>query len=266
MSKRVKRLSIAIAILCVLSMNIGCSSKNNETEKTDANQPTEENNAESLIATTNAKGIVEYAFEKPIIDGEIDECWDNIGRLFTDNNYREYNLNPSRRMSKGSVSLMWDEDNLYLLGVVEDVDIVEKDMISFWISETYIKPDEENLIAYSDNPSEGMYFILTNPNGLNPIYTDGEGKPIDFPKTIEGYECKATVTGQKYVVEIKMPIQSDIEWESGHLMGFDVSVDTYFSGEDKRGEDQKGSMYCNWNGEGAYWSYANCLGSLVLVK
>lgn len=259
---------VLIAVLLVsMCFSFGCTNSNDDV-KTEI-QINEEKN-EIIEETSSIKAEITYATQKPIIDGERDECWDNADKLYTEGHILQINASDDVIQNKGYVSLLWDENNLYLLGVVDDVDITKYDRINFWIAETYIEPNE--VVPYTSDPSVGNYYSIVTPHNEQLLYESTEGKPVDFINDIKGYECKTTrligETGDHvgYIVEMKIPKQSYADWKEGHLLGFDVSIDTYFSGETTRATYNDESMYCYWNGAGKYWEYASALGCLRFVK
>lgn len=268
MKKLIKKLSLLMSIICIICFCLGCGNdgkaENREDDKINSSQ--EEDTSDDGDETVPTRAGAMYAEVQPVIDGEIDDCWANTSKLYTDGNYVK-----GSKQSHGYVSVMWDENNLYFLGVVDDVDITEKDCIAFWISETYhtsaISSDNgvnSTVLPYSSNLSDGMYFSIVNPYGTQFVYTDGEGEPVnDFDTRVIGYECKTSQFDgdtKGYIVEMKIPKQSDAVYTEGHFMGFDVSIDTYFSNKEKR------DSYCNWSGIGQYWNYASDLGRLPLLK
>ena len=65
---------------------------------------------------------------------------------------------------------------------------------------------------------------------------------------------------------MKIPKQRPIEWSEGHFLGFDVSIDTHYTGDIGRAIYNGHELYCNWNGVGAYWEDARQLGKLRFCK
>ena len=203
---------------------------------------------------------VVYANEKPVIDGQIDESWEKASKLYTDNEYSSTILAGRRPESHGYVSIMWDEEYLYFLAVVTDIDVCNGDVVNLWLSETYIEAEQE--IGFSTFES-GKYYMLINPDG-------GFEEYYKYNSTVYDYEgrCQAVATKtvnlagmtMGYVVEVRMKKQTTGEYAEGHAIGFDVSIDTWFTGETERYE------YCNWMGKGSYWRDAAGLGKLILKK
>lgn len=212
-------------------------------------------------------GVI-YATEKPVIDGTIDASWEKAAKLYANQHLIEI-PGEGKFQNTGYVSLMWDEQYLYLLGVVEDGDVSEEDRINFWISESFKGDLGENAYApYSSDLSYGMYYSIVNPYGKQFLYYSDKGRPVDF-SGVGGYICRTGTLNEDrggYIVEIMIPKQSSAEWKAGHLLGFDVSIDTYYTGETERAIYNNQELYCYWNGAGAYWSDASKLGSLMLLK
>ena len=203
---------------------------------------------------------VVYATQKPVIDGQIDDDWANASKLYTDNRYIS-GTGALQPQSHGYVSIMWDEEYLYFLAVVTDRDVCEMDCVNLWIAETYIESDQS--IAYTPALSDGRYYVVSNPDG---VYKPCEEYWNDKNYYGGSYEIatnkisNAVGMATGYVVEVKMKKQTAGEYEQGHAIGFDVSIDTWFTGETERYD------YCNWMGVGHYWSDAAGLGKLILKK
>ncbi len=270
MNRFMKKLGLVMLVLCIICFSFGCGkgSEEEESSKDDKTNSKQEENIADNEDEEEEEAIPErvgamYAAVQPVIDGEIDDCWASASKLYTDGEYVK-----GSKQSHGYVSVMWDENNLYFLGVVDDVDITERDLINFWISETYCSAAvseassvNSSNIPYSNNPSDGMYYVLVNPYAtqVSHMYQNG----INFDTDVSGFECKSTqFDGETkgYIVEVKIPRQSDTLYTEGHFMGFDVSIDTYFSNHTER------QSYCYWNGAGKYWTYATALGRLPFLK
>lgn len=225
---------------------------------------------EAEVEENSNPNVATYTNDKPNIDGKIDECWSKVRKLQVNNHYLQIE-DSKKAQNTGYVSVMWDEQNLYLLGVVQDADVTKLDRINFWISETFIESSEGFKYPFSANPKYGMYYTCINPDGELFLYSSTEGRPVDFSK-IEGYQCKGSTSEDGYIVEVLIPKQSDAIWKEGHVLGFDVSIDTYYTGETLRGKwptEEDGEyheLYCNWNGAGAYWEDASQLGKLEFIK
>lgn len=223
------------------------------------NQYTVENVSQKVkISATYSPGVV-YAStqKKPVIDGRIDEneIWNNAVKFYAENSY------PNDNQTGGYYSLAWDEDNLYLLAVVEDTDITTYDQVNFWIAETYIEKTEEDIgIRYSNNPTAGTYYTVVTSDGVNRSAAYNNG--IDFD-IVEGFEFAALIDDSLnfYTVEIKIPKQSTTTYEAGHSIGFDGSIDFYST---RSGSTR--DSYRNIFGYGWYWEFASHLEELKLIK
>lgn len=218
---------------------------------------------------------ITYADKKPKIDGEIDECWENVSKQNIERTPEYEGVHEASKpqgISTGYIKLMWDEDNLYLLSEINDVDVTPYDRLNLWFSETYLENtckstasdylSQNGGISYSSKVSDGKYYSIVNPYGQqllceNP--TTGV-KPIDFANKVKGYECKCTVTDTGYIVEMKIPKQSEAVYEEGHAIGLDVSIDTYYTGQEER------HSYACLYGKGKYWTYADHLEMAPLIK
>ena len=190
-----------------------------------------------------------YAVTAPVIDGEIDEIWNNSERIWTYGKYEE-----GKNMAYGYVKILWDEGHLYFLAVVTDPtlanlrDINPANGVNFWGSETNCKEGD------FQNPGDWHYF--SNQAGRFYYYTGNtavEEKGICAAKIAED--------GAQYIVELQMPVLTEgLTLEEGHFIGFEVSIDDDMIGNNKR------DVYVNWKGEGAYWSDVGALQNVLLTK
>ncbi|MBQ9717934.1 MAG: hypothetical protein IJV76_08075, partial [Clostridia bacterium] len=201
----------------------------------------------SGLPATEYDSIANYAGIKPVIDGKIDAIWDATAA--------QESTWPGDRDGEGIsgyTKILWDEDNLYFLGVVNDPTTLQEanptttDSIDFWVSETY--SDE---MGY---PLEGDYQLA-----LSPYNTYGGNKAPDLVN-----ETGAVINGDgTYVVEFSIPWQTQgLTPAAGHVFGYNASFNNDLEGDGAR---DSWTSWVEWTNM-PYWSDTMWLGHVELVK
>ncbi len=199
------------------------------------------------LPSTEYDSIANYAGIKPVIDGKIDAIWDATAA--------QESTWPGDRDGEGIsgyTKILWDEDNLYFLGVVNDPTTLQEanptttDSIDFWVSETY--SDE---MGY---PLEGDYQLA-----LSPYNTYGGNKAPDLVN-----ETGAVINGDgTYVVEFSIPWQTQgLTPAAGHVIGYNASFNNDLEGDGAR---DSWTSWVEWTNM-PYWSDTMWLGHVELVK
>ncbi|MBQ2279102.1 MAG: discoidin domain-containing protein, partial [Clostridia bacterium] len=199
------------------------------------------------LPSTEYDSIANYAGIKPVIDGKIDAIWSATA---AQESTWPGDLNGEG--ISGYTKILWDEDNLYFLGVVNDPTTLQAanptttDSIDFWVSETY--SDE---MGY---PLEGDYQLA-----LSPYNTYGGNKAPDLVN-----ETGAVINGDgTYVVEFSIPWQTQgLTPAAGHVFGYNASFNNDLDGDGKR---DSWTSWVEWSGM-PYWSDTMWLGQVELVK
>ena len=210
--------------------------------------------------------------------GEIDPVWENIPAHLTDEGYSRFQNGGSAPYATGYFKAMWDEGNLYFLAVIYDETPAEYDMISFWVSEQNTMVDRADSSPEAQKAawatSDGDYILPVLPNmyggiiGYYDPFNSGDpanavGKRMDDPESYGG-ELAVGFTEGGYIVQLKIPFQTEFLAVSDYEMGFAVSVDDYYSGSSSR------KAYCAWfhekMGNSNYWDGTNGLGILQFVR
>ncbi len=200
---------------------------------------------EAVDLTPSNNSVVDataaYAKELPVIDGKIDAVWDITETLDTYNHFADQEPE-GFEMATGYVKILWTEDALYFLSVVKDPTLTGigedsyTNMVNLWIAE--VPTDDETYAA------EGNYFLLLNSSGnwYTEYNNNGNAAMAAAEKAVQTYD-------DWYVQEIKMPIMtSGLQYSEGHVIGFEVSVDDDWDGDNVR------DCYSNWNDAVPYWS------------
>lgn len=123
----------------------------------------------------------------PVIDAETDEIWANTGKTL--------NLEGNEFLG-GEVKLSWDNDNIYLYGVINDQSINPEDSIEIFL-------DKKNNKAETAQKDIKHYQIKRNGNS----------------------ELEAVVDGKEdsYLFEAKIPVKST-SLAQGDKVGFDIRI------------------------------------------
>ncbi len=164
--------------------------------------------------------VASYAETVPTIDGVIDEAWENATQFSVINEWY-----PGIGQTKGCAKVMWREDGLYFLGVMENSLEGAESICNFWVCETATDISGD----YSKKPADGQYYF----SGTE---TDYKGN-FDIPSM--QYATKSTNSG--WILEAYVPRLSVGEFAENDYIGFDCSIDS---------DAGNRTRYCNWYGQG----------------
>lgn len=189
----------------------------------------------------------QYTAVAPNIDGQLDEIWEVADKWYTDGHYDE-----STGQAHGYTSILWDQGNLYLLAVVNDSTIEQcgadshTNGVNFWVSET-----NSNYSTYKNRV--GDYHIFCNSSGNVGNYHEDQ-------YILDAADVAVQVYEGYYIVECAVPVQTEgLSLISGKLIGYEVSIDDDFDGDNIR------EHYCNLEDLGTYWSEPKGLANVKLV-
>ncbi len=192
----------------------------------------------------NTAFYAKYAEGNIVIDGEIDETWENAQKFYTKNNMED------DAQATGYVSVMWTANGLYFLAKITDTTLAALDSVNFWVSEQWT--DVEG--GYSTNPADGKYAAIITVDGNEKVYND-----ILQLKSQPNVEIGHAEWESGYIIEIYVPRLSAGSFTEDSYIGFDVSIDDYSYSEER-------DYCCSWHGEGHYWSNVAALYKLQLKK
>lgn len=190
-----------------------------------------------------------YAEEAPVIDGVIDDIWAGTDAFYSDFGYME-----DMGQGYGYAKILWSEDKLYMLAVIEDATLegIGEDSTAnganFWVSETASTETGFGNVA-------GDWHYFANQDGNTNYYTGNDMSEIVI--------CATTKEDGYYIVEIEIPVQTEgLTYTEGSMIGFNLSVDDDLDGDNGR------DAFCTWidHNENAYWSDPSCLGKVELVN
>ncbi|WP_136605352.1 endo-1,4-beta-xylanase [Paenibacillus dokdonensis] len=142
----------------------------------------------------------------PIIDGTIDEIWSQAPAM----PMNRYQM--AWQGATGVAKALWDDQNLYVLIQVSDVQL-DKSSENVWEQDSVeIFMDENNAKTTFYQDDDGQYRInFDNETSFNPA------------SIAEGFESATKVTGTNYTVEVKIPFKS-ITPANQMKIGFDAQV------------------------------------------
>lgn len=210
--------------------------------------------AKTQEATLN-NATAQYATDAPIIDGELDKVWDTTPFYYVKHYESTGDMGEQQQNNpiEGSYAkILWDEKAYYLLAVVYDTTLLEAgftdwNSVDYWIS-------EKNTQEYGWDKDEGDYSYCITDDGT-PVSWHGDSTVIEnAEKIVQNYE-------EYYVVEAKIPWQSDVTAKNGHKIGFNVSINDDIDGDGER------DAYTYWatDDDGEYWNNTNALAAVELV-
>ncbi|MBP3919182.1 MAG: hypothetical protein J6I50_08430 [Clostridia bacterium] len=204
----------------------------------------------TVSVAAEASATAPKANVKPKIDGVIDEVWSNADRMYGEV-YGGDLLND--KIVASYASLMWDEEGLYLLGVMYDTTIPKADAdarnsIDFWVSETYSED-----VEYAE---DGDWHYCKASTGEEVYYTGNETVYEEATTAVAVYDGY-------YVVEIFVPWQTaGFAPAIGTEIGFNVSFN------DDADCDGTRDMYSYWqvtDVSEAYWEQTRALPRIAFV-
>lgn len=203
-------------------------------------------------AITDCESYANYASTKPVIDGKIDAIWDTTAA--------QESTYPGDRDGEGIsgyTKILWDENGLYYLAVVNDATTLMADnpagtdSVDFWVSET--------LSDDAGYPLDGDYQVSLSPYDIIGDYYIGNA---DAPDSV--IEHAAVINGDgTYILEISMPwMTPDFTPEVGHIMGYNASFNNDIDGDAAR---DSWISWGPWESQ-PYWSDTMWLSQVELVK
>ena len=183
----------------------------------------------------NKSKIEDAIFGTPIIDGDLDELWNNARELSTN----AWVTGDSGATAK--VKTMWDKDNFYVIADVTD-EVLNKSNPNVW---------EQDSIEI---------FLDQNNNKTSNYQGDDSQIRVNFENEVtvsgynpEGLKTKTKITDKGYVVEVSIPL-TEIEAKNGYIIGFDIQVNDANEAGERTGVvtwcDNSGASYANTAGFG----------------
>ncbi len=189
-----------------------------------------------------------YASEAPLIDGKIDDVWATTEKQIID-----YASSAGVQITGAYTQVLWDEDGLYILAVVEDDTFTEKDAeavnsVNFWVSEKNTR-----MMGWNNDPGD-WYFTVAS-DGTVPSYPGME-------KVFEAAESALSATSKGYTIELYVPYLSDIAPAAGVKIGYNATVNDDVDNDHVR----DGYTYWSCSSENSsYWENTLGIGTVELI-
>ncbi len=210
----------------------------------------------NTTALIDADAYAAYATKKPQIDGIVDDIWDTTEAMYAlvyENDQWTLTDLKDIDVATGYTKVLWTEDTLYLLAVIDDV-TMDSDAqsttngINFWVSETYSEQTDFNQVP-------GDWHIFCNADGGTNYYT---GNKDVYTQA----EMAADRTADGYIVEVAVPVLTEnFTYSANHKIGYNISVD------DDADADNSRDTFTTWqtyDGR-AYWSDPSTLNTVALL-
>ena len=156
-----------------------------------------------------------------------------------------------------TISIMWNETNLYFLAEVQDSTLNNSDLCNFWVSETYYA--RENKFTYNYPNTPGSYYLCLNPQGENKYYLPSDLDSDSYVDMRGKYTVATSTTENSYIIELCVPLMGNKILLAYDCIGFEVSVDNYLD------ENSARDCYTNCFDKGPYWETPTALGQVVLL-
>lgn len=187
------------------------------------------------------QGTAYYTATPPTIDGEIDAVWNSAQKLAVNQYLMAW------QGATGTVRVLWDESNLYVLFEVDDTQL-DKTSPNPWEQdsvEIFVDENNEKTTFYQED--DGQYRVnFDNETSFNPA------------GIAESFESKTLVSGTSYTVEMKIPLRTIIPAD-GTRIGFDAQVND--------GENGSRQSVATWNDStGNAYQDTSVFGTLTLRK
>lgn len=181
----------------------------------------------------NESKIEDAIYGTPVIDGDLDELWNNA-KAFSTDVWVE-----GKDSATAKVRTMWDKNNLYVIADVTD-SVLNKANANAWEQdsvEIFLDQNNNKSSSYQEDDSQIRinFDNEVSVSGYNP----------------EGLKTSAKITDKGYIVEAVIPLNK-IEAKNGYIVGFDLQVNN----ADESGERTGVATWCDPSGA----SYANTSG------
>ena len=188
----------------------------------------------------DSRSVAEAAYGTPVIDGEIDEVWEKSNYYLVDNYYARL-----RQEYKGWFKVLWDEEKIYVLSRVYDMDLCNTEAAHY----------NDSVDIYIDEDRGYQTGFLADDYQIRSDYAGNiSGNNYSVP-----IEAKTKVLEDGFYAEMAFPLYVTELYE-GLAIGFEVQ----FNAAPSAGLD----LRCyTWNCESSWvWNNTNCYGELVLKK
>ncbi|GAA4063647.1 endo-1,4-beta-xylanase [Amphibacillus indicireducens] len=180
------------------------------------------------------------AFGTPVIDGEIDDIW-NEAPVLPINRFQT-----AHNGATGEARVLWDNENIYVLVEVNDNELDKSNSQAHEQDSVEVFIDEQNTKSASYGEGHGQYRVnFDNEQSFNGV-------------TGEGFESRTVVNGTNYLVEMKIPFTTTT-LEAGEKIGFDVQINDAVNGN-----RNSVAIWSDVN-SGMGWSDPSVFGEIMLL-
>ena len=193
------------------------------------------------VIVTSPPATVYKASTPPVIDGTIDDMWNNDGIAVFDAEKALLGgpIDPSDL--SGSAKAMWDDTYMYILAQVTD-DAKVND------SPNAIYQDDNIEIYFDGNNGKTNAYEAGNDVQYSFRWDDGDFVGTSNGISTDGIEYVMLGTDNGYIFEAKIPLANvGITPEDGKLVGFDFMIN-----DDDDGGDRDGKLSWNSSNDSAY--------------
>ena len=210
----------------------------------------------SAVATAkvddSGRLIVPGTSVAPIIDGELDDVWQNVGEegvLITEIINTTSAVPDDLSDLSGTFKVMHDADNFYIYVVVQD------SVIDYTFSDW--QGDGVELFFDGDN-SKGSSYDGVNDNQIRITVDDVELSNIDSSLPVDGSDFKVILTDVGYNIEASFPLEK-LQIVPDNTFGFEVQIN---DNDDGSGRETMIRWFSNDNNS---WQDASLFGTAVLT-
>jgi len=173
---------------------------------------TAQDNSTKKTYTINVKRAMVAIFGSPVVDGEIDDIWNNVPEVMP-------MVVSASTTTNAKFKTLWDDNALYILAVVDDAYLDSRNSATYQQDSVEIFMDESNDKALSYKSDDVHYRVNYNnfrsaDNGdINRFYT------------------KTKITSTGYIVEARIALND--KPNNGKVLGFELQINEANGGSRK---------------------------------
>ncbi|MDQ0192073.1 endo-1,4-beta-xylanase [Paenibacillus wynnii] len=145
-------------------------------------------------------------FATPVVDGIVDTVWNQASAM----SINRYQM--AWQGANGEAKALWDDENLYLLIQVNDVQLNKSSVNAYEQDSVEIFVDQNNAKTTFYQGDDGQFRVnFDNETTFEPS------------SSATGFESATQISGTNYTVEVKIPLQS-VTPANDTKIGFDVQI------------------------------------------
>ncbi|MBQ5339390.1 MAG: endo-1,4-beta-xylanase [Oscillospiraceae bacterium] len=187
----------------------------------------------------------EAASGAPVIDGKIDDIWQNAKELKIDN----FTMGKKGTNAQGTARVLWDSKNLYVLVEVTDPNGTNASSGNHWECDTvevFFDQNNEKTASYQNDDIQCRV-------GYD------NSKSVSDNRSVDDFTSAAAKTSSGYLVEIAIPAVNGT-LKSGQTVGFDIQIN-----DDAGTGERAGSVIWSGDKSGMGYTDTRCFGVLKLT-